>query len=383
MFNRIILAILLTSMSLAHADLTTLSDQQMAAETGQALFSLGYIAPGANNNPSTDTGFYKLGMQAQLDINTNIRRLRLGCDTPTSGGTACDIDVSHIALTGIVPLPDKYGKGASGAGVPSDFTLNNPFIELAIKSPTNAAQRRLIGFRLGAESAWGMFSAGLPPRNSAGEIPADNLSVIEKPGNHTGVTSISGHLNVEIRNAKIPTYICSLLLGGANSDYSGCKLGGGLYAGDSTVNSDKPKAGDNRYDLNLKRVNRIELPLVAEAVGGLLGIGGKLNEDLRFLHLIYVGSDPNGNRRYDRGEGESNFSLSAQSENLQWRVGTTSEWRTAQKGWWIDLPTVTLRDFKSRAVYATVDKAVTGLALKDVSMNQVPVNNCYGSLFYC
>ena len=381
MKSRLALPVLLLATVTAQAKLESLSETEMAAHTGQALFSMGYLGPSASGNPNNDVGFYKLGLQAQLDLNVNVAKLKLGCDTPTSSGTACDIDVDQVALTGMVPLPDKYGRGNADTGPASDFVLNNPFIELAIKSPANAAQRRMVGFRLGAESAWGYFSAGQPPRRADGTIDADNKSVMENPNNHTGVNSISGHLNIAVENAKIPTSICSILAGGANSDNSGCRIGGGVSVGDSTVNSDRPNRGDNRYDLNLKRANSVSLELKAEAVGGLLGINGTLQEDFRFIHLLTVGEDTNDNGRYDPGEGSPNFALSAQSENIQWRAGTT--WRTAQAGWWLDLPPSTLRDFTTRRVYGTAAAAVSGLSLQNVNLNQVPVDNCFGSLKFC
>lgn len=379
MLARIVIPILLASMSLAHAELKNLSDQQMAAETGQALFSLGYIAPGANNNPNTDIGFYKLGMQAQVDINANIQRLRLGCDTPTSSGTACDIDASDLALTGIVPVPDKYGSGANDSGVPSDFTLNNPYIELAIKSPTNAAQRRLVGFKLGAESAWGLFSVGQPPRRADGSIDANNQDVMQNPNKHTGITSISGYLPIEVSNVVIPTVLCEAFAG-ANDPY-GCN-GLTLYKGESFVNANNPKTGDNVYDnLYLKRQDRVKLPLKAKTVLDLT-INGTLDESLKFAHLIRIGEDKNGNGRYDQGEGSANFSISSQANNIFWQSQGQWDKGAAQAGWWLNLPRSTLGNFTTRTVYATPG-AVFGLSLKDVNLNQVPVDNCYGSLKYC
>ncbi len=72
--------------------LTVLTDSELSAETGQALFNMSYIGPGGSN-PNVDTGFYKLGMEAQLDLNANIKKLQLGCGGVKGAG--CDIDLDN------------------------------------------------------------------------------------------------------------------------------------------------------------------------------------------------------------------------------------------------------------------------------------------------
>ena len=84
--------------------LKVLTDSEMSAETGQALFNLSYIAPGGTN-PSADVGFYKLGMEAQLDINANIKKFQLGCGG--FKGPGCDVDLDNVSFTGIVPTSNK------------------------------------------------------------------------------------------------------------------------------------------------------------------------------------------------------------------------------------------------------------------------------------
>ena len=102
------------ALSISHAGtLQTLTDEQLSESMGQALMSLSYLAPTDSTNPmknivtdgkSNTVGFYKLGLEAELELNTNIRNLQLGCGG-VNGANACDIDIKNLALSG---LPDSY-----------------------------------------------------------------------------------------------------------------------------------------------------------------------------------------------------------------------------------------------------------------------------------
>ena len=78
-----------------------LTDVQHSETTGQALMSLNYIDPAATKNPmkgivtngqSNKIGFYKLGMEAEIELNANIKNLQLGCGG-VNGAGGCDIDI--------------------------------------------------------------------------------------------------------------------------------------------------------------------------------------------------------------------------------------------------------------------------------------------------
>ena len=136
--------------------LISLDDQELAKETGQALFTLSYIAPNDNANLMKGKniggtsvgsfGFYKLGMEAEIDINTNIRKLQLGCGGQNGPG-ACDIEINNLSLSG---LPTSYdavtGAPIYDAATPRPSTsakIINPFIEFAIKNPETASTREI------------------------------------------------------------------------------------------------------------------------------------------------------------------------------------------------------------------------------------------------
>lgn len=173
----------------ATSTLTSLTDTEMSATTGQALMSLSYIAPTdaanlerARSGGDQTVGFYKLGMEAELELNVNIKKLQLGCGG--RNGPGCDIDLDNVSLSG---NPGITGNPATDAGsdqnrtnrVGSSAKLTNPFIEFAIKNPGSAATREMIGFRVSSEKAQGLLTIGT--ENSA--VP-------------NGINALSGYIPV-------------------------------------------------------------------------------------------------------------------------------------------------------------------------------------------
>lgn len=173
----------------ATSTLTSLTDTEMSATTGQALMSLSYIAPTdaanlerARSGGDQTVGFYKLGMEAELELNVNIKKLQLGCGG--RNGPGCDIDLDNVSLSG---NPGITGNPATDAGsdqnrtnrVGSSAKLTNPFIEFAIKNPGSAATREMVGFRVSSEKAQGLLTIGT--ENSA--VP-------------NGINALSGYIPV-------------------------------------------------------------------------------------------------------------------------------------------------------------------------------------------
>ena len=172
----------LTMASSYAATLQPLSDQQLSETTGQALMSLSYLAPTDTTNlearragGDSSVGFYKLGLEATVELNANIKKLQLGCGG-SNGSGSCDLDLDNVSFGCIV--------GASGycittattnpkqpAGLDSnnsisnqvnmkDFVLTNPYFQFAIKNPNSASTREVVGIRIGAEKAEGPLSIG-------------------------------------------------------------------------------------------------------------------------------------------------------------------------------------------------------------------------------
>ncbi|NNP68507.1 hypothetical protein [Acinetobacter sp. Ac_5812] len=160
----------------------SMTDSEMSATTGQALMSLSYISPtdAANlekNRSGGDQaiGFYKLGMEAELELNLNIKKLQLGCGG--RNGIGCDIDLDNVSLSG---NPAMVGNAATDAAsdqnranrVGSSAKLTNPFIEFAIKNPGQASLRQMVGFRVSSEKAQGLLTIGTENSNIPNGINA-------------------------------------------------------------------------------------------------------------------------------------------------------------------------------------------------------------------
>lgn len=155
----------------ATSEMTALSDNELAAESGQALFNMSFIAPNDASNlmkgktiggaAAGNIGFYKLGLEAELELNANIRNLQLGCGG-INGADACDIDIKNLALSGLPDSYDSSGNPVFNNGRPSTSAkLTNPFMEFAIKDPEKASTREVLGFRASAEKISALLTAGL------------------------------------------------------------------------------------------------------------------------------------------------------------------------------------------------------------------------------
>jgi hypothetical protein len=337
----------------AHA-LQTLSDNEMSMVTGQSLFASTYVAPGGSN-PNTSVGFYRLGVEANMAINANIDKLRLGCDG--AGGTGlCDISLDHIRFAGLTATETV------NSGPPTDFLLNNPFFEFAIKNPNTPATRQVVGIRFGALQALGSLTVGENPDGS----------VLGETG-ESGINTMSGDMTANIINAKLTNVNTCIGLG-----LFGACLGIPLKV-TATVDT-------FTQQLVLKRAASVpDLgPMTAVALGIVTLSNTHIsNEPLRAIHRIEV--------KNTDGTPTNDFYLSMQSQNIIWQKVSTGAFTgvPAQTGWWMSLPQVVLQDIVSDA---RIDLGILALAggifganvtVPGVDLGQKPVSNCWGSTNFC
>ena len=165
--------------------MSELSDYELSDTSGQALFNLSYLAPtdSGNNETANNIGFYKLGIEAEIAANLNIKKLQLGCGG-INGVGKCDIDIDNFSLSGLgnsaAPLKSNTDSADDRAArVQSDAILTNPFFQFAIKNPNTAATREVVGFRIGSEAASALLTFG-----------TENLST------PNGINSLSGYMNI-------------------------------------------------------------------------------------------------------------------------------------------------------------------------------------------
>ncbi|WP_160232360.1 hypothetical protein [Acinetobacter indicus] len=153
----------------SHA-LSVLEDAELSDVTGQALFSVV-----KETDASQGLDFFKLGIDAELSLNANIKSLQLGCGG-VNGAGKCDVDISQLSFGCVtnaagtcITLPttvDGQPNGAvfdnsiSNQAALKDFVLTNPFFQFAIQGSQQASTRQVVGVRVGAENAKGPMSIG-------------------------------------------------------------------------------------------------------------------------------------------------------------------------------------------------------------------------------
>lgn len=341
-----------------HAVLKEIPESEMSDIRGQAVFYTDYVAPGESGNTNAvdgsttpNVGFFRFGLNATMDLNASIQHLQLGCGGVNGAG--CDIDISNLSLTGV-------NAGSDGSYASSDAIITNPFIELAIKDPNSLSTRTLEGFRLGAFSILGRLSIGT---NTNTTTTTDD----------TGIKSLSGNLTVNIVNG---------VLNNVNI--------GGIATTTATVAS-------YTSTQSLGRASTITLDNIS-ATTGTVKLGGVLptisgltlsnvtvaNEPLSSVHnLLLANTD---------GTATSDAYLSLQQTALTWQTLSTGKFdttTTAQTGWWLSLPSVTISNLSSNSeIDVPLLTALTGtlgtkVTLAAFDLGQTPVQNCYGGLKFC
>ena len=373
----VILLLLVASVS-SSAVMTLLDDQSLSNQTGQAIFYTDYVAPGAANSPfvNRDIGFFTLGLNASVELNANISRIQLGCGG-VNGPGACDVDIQDMSIVGISPVDGSYA-GTSAI-------LKDPFLMLAIKNPTVLATREVLGFKFGARSALGTLITG-----------QDNITSLDQPitaTNNPGINTLSGSLGVYLEGA-VMTRVCTTIFGAC--------VGPDLVA----------TAAPHAQVVTLNRGTQVDDlgPLTAKSeIFGLLKLTldniHLENAPLRLIHDIKL-STPDGSPT-------RNLSLSLQKQPVAYPfigddglqtftyVDVVNERKpladqefspvpTANTGWWMNLPLVTIEEVTSAdRIEIPVLNAVGNILfngrinLPPVDFGQKPPSNCYGGLKFC
>ncbi|NLN58726.1 MAG: hypothetical protein GX151_12580 [Gammaproteobacteria bacterium] len=196
-----------------------LDDHQMSDVQGQALLNLMTAT-----DQSQGLNFYKLSVDALMELNANIKTLQLGCggaNNAIGNKAGCDIDISNIALSGLNQSYDSTGSPKfNGERAGTSAQITNPFIEFAI-SGNSASTREVVGFRLGAEEILGLLTLG-----------TDN---VQNPND--GIKSFSGYM--KMAQTQGHSYTQAAKFGNASDQ----KISGTLTAlGQDRVYTSKPGA---------------------------------------------------------------------------------------------------------------------------------------------
>ena len=339
-------ALSLTTMTYA---MTSLDDQALSKVDGQALLNLEYLqgsnqtdALGVNYNQS-NIGFYKLGLNAEMELNANIKKLQLGCGG-SNGAGKCDIDIDNLSLSGL-PANANYTSDERAA---TSAKITNPFIQFAIKNPTSAASREVLGFRVSAEKISGLMTLG-----TTNDVDA------QKNGIPNGINSFSGYMKTKAASGTAVTAERTMSYSDVNQTINGVVRGGlGFGACGSWTNlicADVSYTSDD-YNLTLKSTNApftigstivsgtrmTDVTLKGSGTVGQIDFSGKLiahalgldldktvkgsitglktditvNQSLGLIHALYLNNPA---------------SLSLQSQSILWSGAAVG----ANKGWWL------------------------------------------------
>jgi hypothetical protein len=318
--------------------MTSLNDEELSNVDGQALLSM-EVQKGfnqadnlGNTYDQSNISFYKLGLEAEMEINTNIKKLQLGCGG-TNGATGCDIDIDHIALSGL-PANSDY---TSDDRASSSALITNPFLQFAIKNPDKASTREVLGFRLSAEKIKGLMTLGTENSNTPNGI--NSFSGYMKTKAASGVANTAsrvmdyastGQFIEGTVRGKIGSLTLPLDLHYKSDDYS-------FILEETTAPFTIPAtivSGTRMKEVVLKgtgTVDRIDFngPLAAQLLNGLLtldkDITGYLtglrtditvNQNLGLIHALYLNNPA---------------SLSLQSQKILWPGAAVA----ANQGWWM------------------------------------------------
>ncbi|TCM69827.1 hypothetical protein EC844_10291 [Acinetobacter calcoaceticus] len=411
------------STSAQNLNLIQLSDSELSEVQGQALLSMTYIAPNDSLNKMVGkgVGFYKLGLEALLELNANIRKLQLGCGG-INGPGGCDLDIDNLSLSGLSET--RNGRVGSSA------EMSNPFIEFAIRNPESAAQREVLGLRMSAEKVKGLLTLGL-----------------ENTGTPNGINSFSGYMKIQDATGTAYTQAREMTY-----DDTGMMLRGKMKLTSSDLSSERDYES-SEYKLQLSRT-RANLRISGQEIIGnrlrsvtLKGMADIGNIDLKGnIHATvqkcvvfecspmdmsvevegYV-SNVKANVSIDQNLGfihklplNNPFSLSLQSALVHWPGASAA----AQQGWWmafedaIDIGNVSpsksivITDDVLKQMVGPINKqlndkpaicpfgaclifgldleeidvkgAVVDFPLKDLQLrNQNFAPNCYGNLKFC
>jgi len=376
---------LLPSLVLA---MVPLEDSEMAEVTGQSLLVADYIAPSGSTNSETDFHYYRMGLDALVEMNVNIDKLQLGCGGYNEAvrPDSCDIDLDYVSFLGRYDGSgnnpnqgymegDKYiGAGKAGDPVTSDFKLTRPYFEIAVRD-IGGGQREIAGFKIGAQEADGFMGIGRKYNNGDWN---EEHQVTCNPSNpitcHSGINTLSGFLNVEV-SADVPLTVITVFSGSgcfgrtSESLNTDCANNSPFVVEQSGTRLDALEINDIVLDIDLGWISSIPFLSLDTAYA-------RVDQSLRFIHGFAANQT-------------SDFFISFQREPVKYpSYDKNSHSSTANTGWWLNIPSIEVLDLQGEEVSIGIDRVFSalsspGLPLKDLELNTVPPKNCYGSYTFC
>jgi hypothetical protein len=145
------------SLSAAHAQGTPLDDDALSGVWGQALLDLTNTSLGGYD-------FSRITLNADVSLSANLTGLKLGnYDYAPRNGTGSDIDISRMSF-GRSDLDDAH----------RTVQITNPYFEWVYSGDANAANRQVVGMRMGFGGISG--DVGLQMNTVSGSLVIDTGS---------------------------------------------------------------------------------------------------------------------------------------------------------------------------------------------------------------
>jgi hypothetical protein len=221
-----------------------LSDEALSNETGQALFQMNkQVGTGAGIGGTTGVTFYTINLNSVLSMNLNIANLQLGVGGSNAAGpqgSTTDISGSNVSFgcvanaSGVCITSGAPGGTAAAQGGPDtianrnqliNFVLTNPYMQFAVSGDNSAANRHVVGVRLGAQGVSGPISFGSLNSFSGYLSGTSTITMYGNCGANPDQTFCAGGIPA--------TNPCGTA-GGSNATFPGCS-GSNDYIGQSPV----------------------------------------------------------------------------------------------------------------------------------------------------
>lgn len=346
--------------SLGAAAMAPMDEAELAEVTGQALIAADTIA-GVSGSGHT---FYRMLLDAKLEMNMNIDHMQLGCGGYNEATTAsvCDVDIEYLRLMGLGG--GQPGAPQAGDPVTSLFKMVRPYLEIVVKNDGDATMREIVGIKIGSALTEGFMGMGRYDTT----LPGCNPSAVDGAGAffcHRGVNRLSGNLNIRME-------------GGAY----GCFGLFGCTVDPDPQNQDLVATFDEVISFYGTRLNRIMAQIDATSSDTGLTVASNVNQHLRMAHGMAI--NPSA-AQYSQDD----FFMSFQRESVRWPTynkfsgGNLIYSRAANPGWWMNVPLAELTGLKAYGVAASGANLFVAVDLIDAEIGQRPPDNCYGSLTFC
>lgn len=340
--------------------LAPMNEAELAEVTGQALLAADRIVGVTGSNHT----FYRMLLDAKLEMNLNIDHMQLGCGGYNEATTpnACDVDIEYLRLMGLGG--GQPGAPQAGDPVTSMFKMVRPYLELAVKNDQDPTLREIVGIKVGSALTEGFMGMGRYDTT----LPGCDPSAVDGAGAffcHRGVNRLSGNLNIRME-------------GGAY----GCFALFGCTADPNPENQDLVATFDQVIPFYGTRLNRVMAQIDATSEDTGLTVASNVNQHLRMAHGMAI--NPSA-AQYSQDD----FFMSFQRESVRWPTynkfsgGNLIYSRAANPGWWMNVPLAELTGLKAYGVEADGGNLFVAVDLIDAEIGQRPPDNCYGSLTFC